>query len=394
MEIIVFGAIVYILYMIAVDIIKKIIYKKYRDSLKTFYDNLQNKIPKQYLSYGEDVYCRYSKKEIPKKDIEQTLVEFEIEYFLAINKTIYEKKAKSIFDSLNKSYMDTYIEYKDELSYALGVKHYRYGNYYYRVYNKYKKYDNSLSPKLNKKRLDEFEYIYNQKLFKLISGLIEKRKNEELIKKKKDDKAKRDKLYIEKYGKELAEYLNPTKKLSAEELGLRFERYIGYIYEESGYNNVNYNGATQKKADGGIDLIIITKEYHIIIQCKYYGKNSLIHENSINQFYSAFLKYKKRNPFMEVVPIFVTAYDNLDSEARESLYFFKEIIHKVYAMSYPLEYPTIKCNINKHDKRKIYHLPTDPNYDRIKIDINRGNLYCFTPSEAESLGFIRSRNKK
>jgi len=63
-------------------------------------------------------------------------------------------------------------------------------------------------------------------------------------------------------------------------------------------------------------------------------------------------------------------------------------------MEYPLTYPTIKCNINKSSGTRLYHLPTDPHYDRIKIDKSKGNHYCFTKKEAEDMGFIRSRAKE
>lgn len=53
-------------------------------------------------------------------------------------------------------------------------------------------------------------------------------------------------------------------------------------------------------------------------------------------------------------------------------------------------YPCVKCNINKTSGEKIYHLPFDQQYDRIKIDINKGECYVFTVKEAENLGFRRA----
>src|SRR5205085_6444379 len=52
-------------------------------------------------------------------------------------------------------------------------------------------------------------------------------------------------------------------------------------------------------------------------------------------------------------------------------------------------YPCIKCNISRSTKERIYHLPFDQQYDKTKI-VNRGELYCATVREAESLGFRRA----
>ena len=55
----------------------------------------------------------------------------------------------------------------------------------------------------------------------------------------------------------------------------------------------------------------------------------------------------------------------------------------------PLEknYPMIKCNINKQNGARLYHLPFDPAYDTIIIGNVKGEQYVETVVEAESLGF-------
>lgn len=393
MELIAFSIILLIGFYI-VDKVNEIRNRPYIDELISSYENIQQNIPKEHQHFylGKEIFEDYKKRFVEKNNIGKVCFEFKKEYIDTLSRYIYEQKAKDIYNNINQLYIDSYPDYRERIKRAIETKHYKYGNYYYRIFNKYKKYNNNLSANDNAKRLIIFEDEYSSSLFKLITKLIKEQKEREEKEKKKKHLLEQDKQYVKRYGKELAEYLNPKRKLSSKELGLRFERYVGYIYEQSSYNNVNYHGITKKKADGGIDLIIKTKDSHIIVQCKYYGKDNLIHENSINQFFSVFLKYKKRNPTIKVYAVFATAHDNLDDEARESLNIFKEITHKIFSLKYPIEYPTIKCNINNNDKRKIYHLPTDPNYDRIKIDINKGNFYCFTPSEAELRGFTRSRS--
>ncbi|OYO31097.1 hypothetical protein CD932_08160 [Janthinobacterium sp. PC23-8] len=52
------------------------------------------------------------------------------------------------------------------------------------------------------------------------------------------------------------------------------------------------------------------------------------------------------------------------------------------------DYPLIKCNVN--GRNKIYHLPFDQQYDRVRISPARGELYVRTAQEAEKLGFRRA----
>ena len=58
------------------------------------------------------------------------------------------------------------------------------------------------------------------------------------------------------------------------------------------------------------------------------------------------------------------------------------------------KYPMIKCNINQRSKEKIYHLPFDQQYDRAKIDMNKGEFYASSVSEAEEAGFRRAKRFK
>jgi hypothetical protein len=56
-------------------------------------------------------------------------------------------------------------------------------------------------------------------------------------------------------------------------------------------------------------------------------------------------------------------------------------------------FPRIKCNIWNNEnwnKTKIYHLPMDQQYDRIKIWTNKEDFYAFTVEEAEKKWFRRA----
>ena len=56
------------------------------------------------------------------------------------------------------------------------------------------------------------------------------------------------------------------------------------------------------------------------------------------------------------------------------------------------DYPRIKCNVNA-DATRIYHLPCDPYYDRIRIEPEKGEFYAKTAAEAEAGGFRRARRR-
>ena len=188
----------------------------------------------------------------------------------------------------------------------------------------------------------------------------------------------------EKYQLALDRYLNKKKK-SLWEIGISYERYIGYIYESKNYK-VTYNGALEGFNDLGRDIIAENKNEILIIQCKYWRKERIIHENTVFQLYGTMI-LKQLNTNKKVKGILVTTTtlsenakkiaNHLNIQVRENETFDKT-------------YPCIKCNINKTTNEKIYHLPFDQQYDRIQIDIKRNEKYVSTVQEAEGLGFRRA----
>ena len=189
----------------------------------------------------------------------------------------------------------------------------------------------------------------------------------------------------EKYQLALDRYQSKKKK-SLWQIGISYERYIGYIYENKNYN-VIYNGALEGRGDLGRDIIAENNEEILIIQCKYWRKESIIHEKAIFQLYGTMIlqqlqtKKKVKGILVTTTQISDTAKkvaQHLNIQTREN-----EIFDKTY--------PCIKCNINRANGEKIYHLPFDQQYDRIKIDINKGEKYVATVKEAEQLGFRRAK---
>lgn len=226
--------------------------------------------------------------------------------------------------------------------------------------------------------------------------LRENMEREATIQREKDERmAKRLAEYnalVDKYGSELAKYIS-ERYLSSEEIGKRYERFIGYKFESMGYKVV-YHGIKHGKLDRGIDLIAEAKDHIAIVQCKRRGQSNEIHENTITQLIGTLATYKKEHSDLKkpIECYLYTQNDNLDTAAKQTLLLHSdEITHMVepYPFDVGGSYPLIKCNIG--DSGKIYHLPTDNLYDRIKIEINRGEYFVETIQEAESLGFRRTR---
>lgn len=227
--------------------------------------------------------------------------------------------------------------------------------------------------------IENFNRIYDDYFLKK-----ERLRTQKLEQKKQENYENKEK-YLEmlKDGKNQLEYYKNSHNLSKDELGKRYERYIGYLYEKDGWI-VDYHGITKKREDRGIDLIAKKKKKILLIQCKMYGVNTLVRENTINQLFGTYASYKRLNTKDEIIPILITQNDNLDENANDSLGRFLEILHSVIPFTY--NYPLIKCKMSEN---KIYHLPTDPMYDLIKIKINRKDFYCETIEEAEKNGFRR-----
>lgn len=168
------------------------------------------------------------------------------------------------------------------------------------------------------------------------------------------------------------------------EIGIEFERYIGYLYENNGFK-VKYHGATMGLEDMGRDLIVEKNGEILIIQCKRWAKTKTIHEKHIFQLYGSVVVEAVKNPNKKYRGLFVTTTSLSDMAKKCASALNIEIKENISFEDYPL----IKCNISKTGE-KIYHLPFDQQYDRVEISPNKGECYAYTVKEAESKGFRRA----
>jgi hypothetical protein len=194
------------------------------------------------------------------------------------------------------------------------------------------------------------------------------------------------------------------KRLNNLEVGRLYERYIGYLYEQDGYE-VTFKGVVDGFDDLGRDLIARKGNEYKIIQAKCWSKKKTIHEKHVYQLYTSHLHWrmsfrkalqerygkseakKRMKPISSALKAVMCTTTDLSETAMEVVK-FTGMEHRLI----PLEknYPMIKCNINKNTGSKLYHLPFDPAYDTIIIGNVDGERYVETIKEAEDLGFSRA----
>lgn len=186
----------------------------------------------------------------------------------------------------------------------------------------------------------------------------------------------------QKYQLALDRYRN--RKKNDWEVGIEYERYIGYMYEKKGFR-VQYHGALMGKQDMGRDLLVEKGNELLVIQCKRWAKEKTIHEKHIFQLYGSAIQLRVEKQ-VYCVPVFVTT-TSLSETAKKCADYLN--IHVIENYEFH-DYPLIKCNISKKGE-KIYHLPFDQQYDRVRISFSKGEKYVSTVEEAEKLGFRRAQ---
>ena len=204
----------------------------------------------------------------------------------------------------------------------------------------------------------------------------------------------------DEFQKALDEFVK--RKFSNLEIGRMYERYIGYLHEQEGYQ-VAYAGVLGGYEDLGRDLVCIKDDHHKIVQAKCWSKRKEIPENHVYQLYATvthyrlqmrealYLKHGKKTgkEIMKNLDISGHLYSTTSlSEIAEKVanYLKVEFVNEPLSKTYPM----IKCNINTQTKEKRYHLPFDRQYDSIIIGNMKGECYVKTIAEAEEMGFRRT----
>lgn len=170
------------------------------------------------------------------------------------------------------------------------------------------------------------------------------------------------------------------------QIGRDYEMSIAHKYKELGYE-IEYTGIKERLNDKGRDIIAKKRNEILVIQCKYWSKEKVIHEKHICQLYGTAIMYKKEhNTKKKVVPVFVT-HTQLSDTARDFAQYLNVSVYENEPLN---DFPRIKCNIAKGGE-KIYHLPFDQQYDNTKIETKKGESFEYTVLQAELKGFRRAK---
>ena len=186
----------------------------------------------------------------------------------------------------------------------------------------------------------------------------------------------------------LDRYVQSHKKTSWQ-IGRDYELSVAWEYTQKGYT-VDTFGSRMKLEDLGRDLIAVSKERILIIQCKYWSKTKTIHEKHLFQLYGTTIMYQVDHPenTLPISAVFVTN-TSLSDVARQVADALGMTVVENHGMKH---WPRIKCNIGRDEfgeKTYIYHLPMDAQYDITQIK-DPGEFYASTVQEAVNAGFRRA----
>jgi len=253
-----------------------------------------------------------------------------------------------------------------------------------------------------KTKILEYEWLYPEfsDLVDLNYGIHESKLENECF----DDESERwlsDENYAglsieEKCQRALDKYSN--RKMKNWEIGREYERYIGYLYEIDGWE-VSYFGIVKGFEDLGRDIIAQKNGVINIIQCKYWSEIKIIHEKHVLQTFATALEY-----YLSEVGGSINDYQSSlkNKKVNSLLYTSTKLSDQAKKMATALNVkcqefhkidwkrPLIKCNISKKGD-KIFHLPFDQQYDRIKINIRDGEMFTHSIEDAVSKGFRRAK---
>lgn len=184
--------------------------------------------------------------------------------------------------------------------------------------------------------------------------------------------------------------------MSNTELGIAYERYVGYLYELGGWS-VIYRGILKGMRDQGRDLVCAKGQVIHVVQCKCWSSLNELPVEVVSKLLETTQKYRQRchaaaqalldlggiqNAIVKPVLVASTV---LSAQARA----MAEARRVFYREKKPLApYPEIKC-VRAHG---LYYLPTQAHYDTVSIRLEHGDEYVTTEEEAVRLGYFKANS--
>lgn len=186
----------------------------------------------------------------------------------------------------------------------------------------------------------------------------------------------------EERNKRVQEFWNKLTNGDKAKAGKLYEQYVGYMYEKAGYY-VEYNGILKQNQDMGRDLICQRGHRTIIIQCKYsQSPKGIVKVACVHQLFGSYWQYALEHPSELVRGVLYTP-ANVEGSAKEAACKLGIILKYQHKLDI---FPRIKCI----HKKRIYYVPDDMIYDRIAINLEAGDIYCYTEKSAREKGYRKA----
>lgn len=270
---------------------------------------------------------------------------------------------------------------------------------------KIKQIRKEVQERLERYKMAEYQLEYLKQLYPVLDDVLESEYSDlptSIIKEIPDHDVARDYLSKQEWGQlttternqlALDRYCQGHNKTKWQ-IGRDYELFVGFECTQVGYE-VDYFGSNMGLEDLGRDIIAKKGNQVLIIQCKYWSEQKVIHEKHIAQLYGTTMCYCMENEVQQsffqkdVVQAVLVTNIKVSDKAREFAEYLGVKVIENHAMG---KFPRIKCNVGKDEDgrtTKIYHLPFDQQYDNVKIN-KPEERFVFTVKEAEDAGFRRA----
>ena len=176
-------------------------------------------------------------------------------------------------------------------------------------------------------------------------------------------------------------------KAAKVDYGRQYERYIGYLFEREGYR-VTYRGLRAGLKDGGIDLVARLPRQIRLVQCKRWQQP--VSADVLSRLQGAKERFvweerqgKSPNSRTGIVAVLITS-GVVEPDAKKLANHLGIVLMERIAYQ---SYPAIKAKRILPNGGKFL-LPFTSGYDRLTMDVRKGDRFFATVREAVAHGFF------
>jgi hypothetical protein len=191
------------------------------------------------------------------------------------------------------------------------------------------------------------------------------------------DEVEREETALERYRK--------TARSSAD-AGRRYERYLGYLYESDNWR-VEYTGAIKGFDDFGRDLICRRGDDVVVVQAKRWRRDArILHMKHVVQLYGSTALLKRELDLQKIPRALLVSTTDFSEDA---VFAANALGVSLVTKEFNPAYPCIKVHVSRVGEA-LYHLPFDQQYDRISMNLSKGDRYVATVREARAINARRA----